>query len=198
MRKWLPSYLWFSGILFQSLAILMALQTFVGRMDWRHPAHKLEATIHEKLSNAEYCSNLFRGHQFSWEMPKQVEADFKQPGAELTRLIYRNAGSLGMNASGHHIYSVPFQAWIRDEASGREIRFPVQTEQYFEVDMNNRIVGCLSLDGSRAPASALALIPHVKRVENRACERAGWSREMVCDQGTERCYPVAQCARKGS
>lgn len=193
LKRWGPAYLWYSGILFQCLIVLFGLQALLGRMIVR-PTHVAERDLNAFLSDDKNCTDLFAGQEFSWLNPARVEfvaRDWR--GAELDQLIYRNAGSYALTENGSHVYRIYFEADIKDKKSGEIVRFPPRVEQYFEVAHNGKINRCISTyKAQTAPAANL------QESVTRACDEKGWSRRLVCDRGTERCYPLAQCERGGS
>ncbi len=190
IKRWLPAYLWFSGILMMCVVVLIGLQSLMTMVSWR-PTHTLERKLAKELSNTLSCTEKFSGQQFSWLNPRIVDLQMRSRGAELVQLEYRNSGSLELLANGHHVYRVWFEPSVKDLKSGEVVRFPPRIEQYFEVDHSGTIVACVARGGQIVPASNL------QETVTKACEEKGWSRRMVCDKGTERCYPLAQCEKAG-
>jgi hypothetical protein len=156
----------------------------------RRPTHKAERNLAAFLTDTRSCTELFAGQEFAWLNPAAVSLVPNWRGAELVQLIYRNAGSLDMTSTHHHIYRVWFEADIKDKKTGEIVRFPPRVEQFFEVDLNGKIVACVERHrGQHIPA------PNLQETVSKACEEKGWTRRMLCDRGTERCYPLAQCER---
>lgn len=194
LKGWGPAYLWYSGILFQCLIVLFGLQALLGRMIVR-PTHVAERDLNAFLSDDKNCTDLFAGQEFSWLSPARVDLkpDFFNRSAELDRLIYRNAGSYALDENGNHVYRVYFEADIKDKKTGEIVRFPPHVEQYFEVARNGKINRCNSTYKSQVTPAA-----NLQESVTRPCDEKGWSRRLLCDRGTERCYPLAQCERRGT
>lgn len=136
------AYLWYSGILFQCLFVLVGLQAALGFLSQRPPL-TLEKNVSSKIRDLSRCSSLFAGQEFSWLRPQPVVLDIRTSGAEVVRFAYRNEGTTAITENGHHIYRVWFELDVRDKKAGRIVRFPPRTEHHFEVDEKNRIVACV-------------------------------------------------------
>jgi hypothetical protein len=190
-KKWLPAYLWYSGMLMQCVLVLIGLQSFMATIQWR-PTHALERDLNAHLSDTEECTQKFVGEEFAWLNPRIVDMQMRTRSAELVQLQYRNAGSVEITPAGHHIYRVWFEPSVKDLKSGEVVRFPPRVEQYFEVDLAGRIVRCVA-----GHADTYVPAPNLQENVTKACEEKGWARRMACDRGTDRCYPLAQCERVG-
>ncbi len=190
-KNWLPAYLWYSGMLMQCVIVLIGLQSLMASIQWR-PTHALERKLSTELAKIDECTQMFNGQDFSWLNPRTVDMQMRTRVAELVHLQYRNAGSLEINPAGHHIYRVWFEPSVKDLKSGEVVKFPPRSEQFFEVDLNGKIVRCVSGHQDQfVPA------PNLQESVTKACEEKGWTRRMTCDRGTDRCYPLAQCERVG-
>lgn len=187
----IPGYLWFCGILVQLILVFTGLQTILSWIEIR-PTHRLAHALAEKLKDPTYCTTLFRGQEFAWQEERSFTTeDVSALGAELVKLTYRNQGSTGLSAEGYHIYRVAFEAEIRDTRTREVISFPPIAEMRVEVNRDDRVTDCQvdKLDGATSPQ---------QDVRFKTCEREGWARRFLCDKGTERCYPMAQCEPHGN
>lgn len=174
----------------QAMLVILGIYSLVSAMD-RRPAHTLYRDIARQLSESDYCSTIFQGQSFEWLEPQDVRSVITSKRAEVERLTYQNEGTIG-RIEGHHIYRVGFSARIRDNSSGEIVEFPAKSEQLFEVDENNRIVRCLPFGMERHLASE-----DLHDYKNQPCEQKGWSRRMMCDRDSERCYPLSMCEKDG-
>ncbi len=190
--KWneaLTGYFWYSGIVVQFAVVLIGLQTFSGLFE-RRPTHRLARAISEKLTDTKNCTFQFRGTPFSWLDPQSFTTEeVSASGAELIKLTYRNLGSMGITPEGYHLYRVVFEASIKDTSTGEIVVFPPLAEQLMQVNSDSRVVTCSPeiSNGTRSDST------QVQEVSMKPCETPGWSRRFLCDRGTNRCYPMAQC-----
>lgn len=191
IKKWGPAYLWYSGVLLQCVIVLIGLQALFKLWD-RRPTYSLERKLGQQLSDVTECSALLSGQDFAWLKPIPVPLELKNRRAELIRLAYRNSGSIDLSPSANHIYHVWFEIDVKDLESGETTHFPSRFDQYLEVSRGGKIIKCVAGLKDRHMAA-----PNLQEVRPQACEKRGWTRRMLCDRGTERCYPLAQCERLG-
>jgi len=189
IARWLPAYLWYSGVLLQCLLVLLGLQGLFGLIE-RRPAHALEREVAKQLADEAQCTLILAGQQFSWLQPQRIAFSKITTRASLTNLVYRNGGTQAITARGNHIYRVWFETEIKELNGGSLIRFPSRGEQHLEVDGKNRIVRCV--DG---PSSRFSEATNLQVKVHKECEKKGWQRPLLCDRGTDRCYPMGQCSQ---
>lgn len=188
-KKWLPSYLWFSGVLFQALFVTFAIHSLLAAWPSR-PAHIFHDQIFQKLSELEFCNSSLSDSDFRWEGAKEFQVQLSAKNAEIVSLRYRNRGSVGRTSQGDHVYRVQFEASIKDLSDGAVVRFPPGHEGLLQVNRNNRVVSCYSQENA-----ANLQVDKLHQVRRQPCEKPGWSRRWLCDQDSERCYPMSLCSR---
>lgn len=188
-KKWLPAYLWYSGILMQALLVIMGIHSLVAAFD-RRPAHTLHTQLFTKMAEQDFCNSTLKGQEFDWREPKVIQVDLKSNKAEIQKVAYTNRGSVGKTPEGYHVYRLQLEAEIKDLGTSEVIHFPPRNERLVEVDSRNRIVACHpELNAPNLSADRL------QEIKSQACEKAGWSRRLLCDKGSERCYPMTLCER---
>ena len=169
---------------------MFGVHTLAGLVEWRS-THALAKDLRKNLNEEAVCARLFVGQNFSWLEAQPFSIDLTSSGAEFASLTYVNKGSVGQGAKGNHLYRVAFEAAVRDKDSQEVVRFPSFYNHLFEVDGHNVIVSCHPDDLLRFSTSTPA-----QEVTYKPCETEGWQRRMLCDRGTDRCYPVSQCERR--
>lgn len=173
----------------QALLVIMGIQSLVAAYD-RRPAHTLHKRVFQNLSEPEFCNSTFVAQEFGWQEPTSFRADIKSDKAEIENLTYVNQGSIGRTPEGSHVYRLQMAAKIKDLRTNEVIQFPARFERLVEVDSRNRIVGCYpESNASRLKSDAL------QTMTSKACEKPGWTRRLMCDRGTERCYAMTLCER---
>ncbi len=186
-KNWFPSYLWYSGILMQALLVILGIHSLVSAFD-RRPAHTLHSKVFQKLNDQDFCNSTFASQEFEWREAKTFTVDLKSPKAEIEKISYTNRGSVGRTPDGYHVYRLQIEATVKDLTTGEAIRFPPRFERLVEVDSRHRIVACHpDLNAHNLSSEKL------QDVRKQTCEKSGWSRRLLCDNGTERCYPMTLC-----
>ncbi len=191
-KKWLPAYLWYSGILMQTILVILGIHALIAAAD-RRPAHKLHKEIFERLSEQDFCNRTLSGLSFNWKDFTEFKADVASSKAQIEKLEYTNRGSVGRTNEGSHVYRLVMRATVKDLRTGELIQFPPRYERLVEVDSRDRIVGCTLEENKNTLKS-----DKLQNIRTQACERPGWERRELCDEGTERCYPMTLCEQGSS
>lgn len=189
-KKWLPAYLWYSGILMQMFLVILGIHALLSAAD-RRPAHSLHKRLFEQLGEQEFCNQTFRGLEFDWKESKSFKADVSSNHARIDELVYTNRGSLGRTPDGYHVYRIELKAKVRDLVTGEVIQFPARNERLVEVDPRNQIVACHPEMNARNLS-----VDKMQTIRTQTCEKPGWKRRALCDAGTERCYPMTLCEKR--
>jgi|GEM_PF-6348755 len=173
----------------QALMVIMGIHSLVAAFD-RRPAHTLNARIFQKLNEEDFCNSTFRGNTFNWQEPTLFQADVTSDRAQIEELKYTNKGSVGRTPEGYHVYRLALQSTIKDLGTNEVIRFPSRFERLVEVDTRNRIVACHPEMNVHNLASN-----NLQEFRSEKCEKPGWTRRLMCDKGSDRCYPMTLCER---
>ncbi len=171
----------------QALLVILGIHSLVSAFD-RRPAHTLHSKVFQKLNDQDFCNSTFASQEFEWREPQTFTVDLKSPKAEIEKISYTNRGSVGRTPDGYHVYRLQIEATVKDLTTGEAIRFPPRFERLVEVDSRHRIVACHpDLNAHNLSSEKL------QDVRKQTCEKSGWSRRLLCDNGTERCYPMTLC-----
>jgi hypothetical protein len=178
--------LWFSGFLFQFMAVMFGIHLLSGLVEWR-PANALVNSLRSHMRDADRCTRIFRDQRFTWDRAQGFTPPVKSRGAEFARLVYMNRGIAGEGTNGSLLYRISFEAEVKNLNNGLIKPFAPFGELFFEVSPDSRILGCLMevpIDTSTEGLQTMVRKP---------CEEKGWIRRMLCDKGSDRCEPLSQC-----